>query len=58
MAFDEEEEDPTDLDSSVWIPVFDPSKEDGTTPIIETDLAKLTEKEVFVRKAIFVSIHE
>jgi len=53
---DEDEEGDSDLNSSVWVPVLDPLAETGPSEDIkEIDLAEISEKEVFVRKAVFVS---
>lgn len=58
----EEEEEEEDLRGSVWIPVIVDSKMDKSyiledPNIKEMDLAAISEKEVFVRKANLVSFH-
>lgn len=50
-----EDTEEDDLDKSVWVPVLDLTREEDSSKVIETDVCKLTEKEIFVRKAQFVS---
>lgn len=57
-----EEEEEEDLNGSVWMPVIVENKEEKkqyeTDPSVkEIDLAAISEKEVFVRKANIVSLN-